>query len=238
LQHALESADEEQLVLWLDTDIIALRPLEEALLSVPHDVVITAEESNPNPNLRLLERQKLLDISLGSARETTISSSVVGVRKRHLPIIGEWKSGVETEAFVKQQQLPLRERLLFGDQEVWEAVLCSSGNLDLKVKILRNFNEMLQGTYTSYTPRDQRKGCATPLFVHATGNLKPWRKSRLRLAQEIFPYYDHAQSYLDALTVSERQYFEKEGLVSRAFKTIAGFEGYSRLRRLHHRISP
>ncbi len=233
LLDALQTAQEDELVLWLDTDIMLLSSLED-LLTGPPEEVITAEESNPNQNLDVLKRQRLLGFPTGQPRQTTISSSVVGVRRRHLSLLNDWAKGVETEEFKHQQQIPHHQRLLFGDQEVWEAALCSKTHAETPVRILRNFNEMLQGTYTSYQPADQQRGLKAPLFVHATGNLKPWRVNKLRLTQEVFPYYDVAQEYLEALPAADRAHFQQPSFAGRLVRLV-GFENYAALRRLSHR---
>lgn len=230
LLDALTRVGSEERVVWLDTDIVVLRSLT-ALAQCEPDRMYVAEESNPNPNELLHRRQELLGIETGSARETTISSAVVGVTSRHRAVLEMWEAKVNSAPFLHQQTLTPRKRLLFGDQEVLEAVVCGRNFADLPVTILRNWQDLLQATYTSFGPARPSGQCAAPLLIHATGNLKPWRRSRLRTAQELFPYFDEAQPYLSVLPVEDRLAFRGRSLFARAFKTLATFEDYARLRR-------
>jgi hypothetical protein len=235
LLDALGRAGDGERVLWLDTDTIVVRSLAE-LTAVPGDRIIVAEETNPNDNALLARRQALLGVAPGVPRETTISSAVVGVTARHRAILEHWDRLVRSEIFLAQQKLPSRARLLFGDQEILEAVLCSPEWAEVGVEILRNWRDLLQGTYTAYGPAPPPRQAGKPLLVHATGDLKPWRRSRLRLAQEIFPYFDQGQSYLAALPVEDRAAFQSRSRIARAFKACAKFEDYARLRRLLSRV--
>lgn len=231
---ASESRD-DAMVMWVDTDIIAMRDFSE-LADTPSDLVLSAEESNPNPNDELSRRQELLGLPVGSPRQSTISSAVIGVRRSHRGLLEAWQRGVETPQFKDQQRLPEDARLLFGDQEVWEAVLCTTEFQEIPVRLLRNFNEMLQATYTSYVTKSQMQREVAPFFLHATGNLKPWRKSRMRFAQEVFPYFDRAQTYLGSLADDQALPFRSSSIAARIFKRVAGFDLYTHLRRAHHRI--
>jgi hypothetical protein len=106
------------------------------------------------------------------------------------------------------------------------------------VTILRNWREMLQATYTPSSIG--YRGLPGPhLFVHATGGLKPWRPVRFRLTQEIFPYFDAAQRYLDELEPSERAAFVERSRVAKVWKAALGsFRSYVWLRRTLHQTAP
>lgn len=232
---AQETAD-DTMVLWIDTDILALRDIA-ALAETPRDLVLVAEESNPNDNSEIARRQAYLGLPAGSARTSTISSAVVGVRHRHRALVEEWRRGVESPGFKAQQELPHHQRLLFGDQEVWEAVICTPRFDHVGVRFLRNFNELLQATYTSHVNSDQMRRETEPYFVHATGNLKPWRASRARLTQEVFPYFDTARQYLPALSPEFSPAFARKSNSASLIKAVLGFRGYTHLRRMLHRIT-
>jgi hypothetical protein len=76
-----------------------------------------------------------------------------------------------------------------------------------------------------------------PLFIHATGNLKPWRKSRQRVAQEMFPYFWEARPYLNALTSEERIHFEQRNKLVWLWRHLGGgFATYRAVRRLLNRL--
>jgi hypothetical protein len=230
-----QEAGDDGMVLWVDTDIMVLRDIS-ALAQTPPDLVLVAEESNPNDNSEIARRQTYLGLPVGTARASTISSAVVGVRHRHSAMVEAWRRGVESPEFKKQQQLPHHQRLLFGDQEVWEAVVCTPRFDQVGVRFLRNFNEMLQATYTSHVTRHQMQQETEPYFVHATGNLKPWRASRARLTQEVFPFFDTAREYLPVLAPEFSPAFARKSASATLIKAILGFRGYTHLRRMLYRI--
>lgn len=231
-----QETSDECMVLWVDTDIVVLRDIS-ALAHTPQDLVLVAEESNPNDNSEVARRQSYLGLTVGAARASTISSAVVGVRHRHSALVEQWRQGVESPEFKTQQQLPHHQRLLFGDQEVWEAVICTPRFDHVGVRFLRNFNELLQATYTSHVTRRQMKQETAPYFVHATGNLKPWRASRARLTQEVFPYFDTAREYLPVLSPEFSSAFARRSTWATLLKATLGFRGYTQLRRMLHRLS-
>lgn len=236
LRSALATVGDDVRVLWVDCDIAVSGPLD-SLLAFPSDVIITAEESNPNPNRQVQARQRALGLAEGTPRETTISSAVAGVCRQHEPLLAEWGRLVSTDLFAQQQRLPWNQRLLPGDQEVWEAVLCSAPHRDKPVHLLRNWREMIQATYTCESERPAKNRRGDGMFIHATGALKPWRQSRLRMAQELFPYFDAARDYMDLLDEEERQHLWVRSTLACAWKSVlGGFRTYALARRGLHRL--
>lgn len=227
-------------VMWIDSDII-VRDSIQRLAAVPVETLIIAEETNPHDNPRLPERHKALGFEPGPPRVTTLSSCIVGVTARHRALLQAWEAGVQTDLFADMQKLPWSQRLLPGDQEVLEAVVCSAPFADTPLRVLRNHNEMVQATYTPDPPMDGHKpGQTPPLFVHATGNLKPWRTVDSRLTKEMFPYFEHAQPYLDQLEPGEADAFNPRCTPAIWWKRLLGpaaaFKSYVTLRRLQRRL--
>jgi len=241
LLQALAAADDPRTrVVWIDADILACDQVER-LAALPHETLVVAEETNHHANPRVEERQQALGLTPGPTRVTTLSSCVVGVTNAHRELLKAWEAGVLTDLFASMQGLPWGERLLPGDQEVLEAVACCGEFRQTPLHVLRNHNQMVQATYTPQTPLDgQRPGQHPPLFIHATGNLKPWRTQDSRLTKEMFPYFDHAQPYLDHLEPGERAAFTSSSFPARLCKgllgTQRGFRAYVAARRLHRRL--
>ena len=239
--HALDAQrDPAGRVLWIDTDILAVDGLER-LAAVPAETLILAEESNPNDNRKIGDRQRALGLEPGDPRVTTLSSCVVGATAAHRPLLEAWEAGVATDIFRESQAKPWGERLLPGDQEVLEAVACSATFRDTPLHVLRNHNEMVQATYTPHPPPDgERPRQRPPLFVHATGDLKPWRTRGTRLAKEIFPYFDRAKPYLHRLEPHERDAFRSTSPPARWCKALLGtnrgYRTFATLRKLERRL--
>ena len=224
-------------MVWVDVDILVAGKLS-VLAAVGHDMLIIAQESNPNDNARVMMRQRALEIPVGSPRETTISSCVIGVTEAHRPLLVRWQSLMRHESFLREQALvPENRKLFMGDQEVWEAVLCEPAHRDIPAFWLINDTHLVQAnfsTYRSSIPATSRDG---PLFIHATGNLKPWRKSRERLLQEMFPYFWHARAYRALLSPSEQKYFRRKSPFAWLWQHVGGgFSTYRSVRRLLRRF--
>lgn len=173
LMAALDEVPDRR-VIWVDTDILVIGNLS-SLARVPTQTLIVAEESNPNDNARVPLRQDKLGLARAAPRETTISSCVIGVTARHRPLLTRWQSLMSHDAFLAEQSLPPRQRRLFrGDQEVWELVLCEAEHRSVPLYWLTNDSQLVQANYTPYRRRPMLVGDER-LFVHATGDLKPWR---------------------------------------------------------------
>lgn len=231
---AMRETQGERRWLWVDVDILIAGDLSP-LSAVPADVALVAEESNPNSNGRVVPRQQALGMNVGRPRVTTLSSCVIGLTRAHQPLIEQWQQLMTLSAFVDEQAKPPAERkLFFGDQEVWEAVLCAGDQVDRPIKLLRNFREMLQATYTHHVvPLAPRGPGEHAMFVHATGNLKPWRKTPQRLTQEMFPYFRLGRQYRSALSPVERAAFTQRSAAAWTWQhLLGGFTSYRRFREL------
>ena len=217
-------------VLWLDVDIIVAGPLD-GLASVPAEVLIVAEESNAHENKRVVPRQQALRLPPHKPRETTLSSCVIGITQQHEPLLRQWQKLMDEPAFLAEQAKPAGQRkLFFGDQEVWEATLCLAEHDGVPLHWLFNGHEMLQATYSAYVPPPRVKKSG-PLFIHATGELKPWRAVKHRLTQEIFPYFRHARRYRPAMSVDQRRAFSRRSPTAWMWQhLLGGFASYQWLR--------
>lgn len=224
-------------LLWVDVDILVLGDFSE-LARVDPGTLIVAEESNPNDNARVAPRQQALQMEVGKPRETTISSCIIGVTSAHTDLLTRWQTLMEHPAFLAEQALPPGQRKLFmGDQEVWEAVLCEPPSRDQKLHWLLNDAQMLQANYTRYRPRMMSSYVDRPQFAHATGNLKPWRQAKKRMAQEMFPYFWLARPYLELLTPEERAHFTQRNALAGVWRRLGGgFTTYRAARRLLNRL--
>ncbi len=224
-------------VVWIDVDILVAGDLS-SLANVDRSTVIVAQESNPNDNARVALRHVALQIPIGSPRETTISSCVIGVTDAHRDLLLQWRELMQSEAFLAEQALPANRRKLFmGDQEVWEAALCNPANRDRAVHWLLNDSQMIQANYTTFRVSGPRAAKVHPMFIHATGNLKPWREVRQRFAQEMFPYFWNARAYGSQLSPSERAHFTQRSPIAFLWRHLfGGYESYRAVRRLAKRI--
>ena len=223
-------------LLWLDVDILVVGD-PSPLARVDNGTLIIAEESNPNDNALVARRQEVLGMESTPPRETTISSCVIGVTEAERPMLTRWQALMQHEAFLREQALPVQQRhLFFGDQEVWELVVCEASNRARPAYWLTNDSQMVQGTYTAH------RRAAMPvrdhaMFVHATGNLKPWRGGARRSGQEMFPYFWQAKPYLHVLTAVERAHFAQlSGLAWIWRHFLGGFNTYRAARRLMNRL--
>jgi hypothetical protein len=231
----------DQRAVWIDADILSVASLRK-LGQLPTDVFLMAEETTHHDNPMVRDRQAALGLTPGDPRVTTLSSCVVGVTAQHRRILEAYDRGVRTDLFASMQTRPWRERLLPGDQEVLEAVVCSGEFRNTPLHVLRNHNEMVQATYVRRRPIDgHRPGQAPPLLVHATGDLKPWRTAGTRLTKEAFPYFDHARGYLDQLDPAQRDAFASSSRPARLLKNLFGtrgaFAAYVKLRQWHARLT-
>lgn len=237
LLRAMAETPGERRWLWVDVDILIAGDLSPLTL-VPADVALIAEESNPNSNGRVIPRQQALGMTVGRPHATTLSSCVIGVTRAHEHLVREWQQLMALPAFLNEQaKPPAHRKLFFGDQEVWEAVLCAGDHADVALKLLRNGREMLQATYTHHAvPLPPRQRGEHAMFVHATGNLKPWRQSERRLTQEMFPYFWLARPYFDALSPTERLAFKRRSGAAWAWQhLLGGFTSYQWLRQTLNR---
>ncbi len=217
---------------WIDVDILVSGDLD-SLASVDPQTVIVAQESNPNDNARIALRQQALQIPIGTPRETTISSCVIGVTDAHRDLLRRWQALMFNETFLREQSLPASQRRLFmGDQEVWEAVLCTPQFRHRPVHWLVNDVQMIQANFTPFRAAVPNVKHGGAMFIHATGNLKPWRKNRSRLGQELFPYFRRARAYRSILTKLERSHFRPRSPIAFLWRYVGGgFASYRAVRR-------
>lgn len=224
-------------VVWVDVDILVAGDLS-ALAGVEHETLIVAQESNPNDNARVPLRHAALDVDLGTPRETTVSSCVIGATEAHRDLLVRWRTLMEHPAFLAEQILPARQRKLFmGDQEVWEAVLCEPANAHRPIQWLLNDVQMVQVNYAPTPTKISNVAPGGRMFIHATGNLKPWRGGASRVTQELFPYFRSAGPYMGSLDVLERTHFKQQSTIAFLWEHVGGgFVSYRATRRLLNRL--
>lgn len=219
-------------ILWVDVDILVAGEVSP-LAGVEHETLIVAQESNPNDNARVPLRHAALELAPGAPRETTISSCVIGVTDAHRDLLVRWRTLMEHSAFLAEQALPPGARKLFmGDQEVWEAVLCEPAHASRPIRWLLNDVQMVQADYTTERASVQNVAPGGRMFIHATGNLKPWRDGASRVTQELFPYFRTARPYLGSLSEEERMHFRERSPVAYVWRRLGGgFTSYRVARR-------
>lgn len=198
-------------VVWLDSDVVVMRPCTALFSNIAEDQMIVAQERASQPHQGSYERTIGWNLPVGRSLPVTTNSAVLRVRDSHLPFLRHWKAilaGAQYQAF---QRLLIPERPIYAlsDQDVMCALLGSQEYQDISLHYLQTGRDIIHsGGALSYSSIERVKGLfhRIPYFVHGQG-AKPWNLfgrdlnhpgwawSFRRLSQEISPYFAAIKDY-------------------------------------------
>jgi hypothetical protein len=201
-------------VIWIDTDIILTKPVEELFSELDHETFATTEESLWGTHDDSgAKRARAWGFPIGREMPFALNSCVVRATDRHRPLIERWRDLLGHEDYRKAQKImPVHHRPnhLTSDQDVLCALLCSTEFSDVPVRLLRRGEAVLQiFGLKSYTigERLQSMRYGIPAFIHAQG-FKPWTDKYdrpgivgylHRVYYDTSPYLWIAQAYRDQI---------------------------------------
>jgi hypothetical protein len=184
LLRMLESECNE--VVWLDSDIVVMKDIKVIFANLSPDTLVITEEAlwgayrDPEGlRCRLWRMQPARDFGF------CLNTAVLRVTTRHIPLLKDWCSLLESEAYRSAQASPgtSRQPHLMSDQDALTALLCSEKWKTIPVRVLRRGEEIIQffGLYGfTGTERIRSLWHGLPTFIHSQG-VKPWlARSRRR----------------------------------------------------------
>lgn len=188
---------------WLDDDMVLGPSFKDRVYPKLGATLLVAEEpaltQHPNPDA--LTRANGWEV--GRALPRVINGGLISISSNHKALIAAWKKILFSDEYRRLQMTPWRERPMhiFGDQEVFTALLGSKEFAHIPIAYLKEGDDIIQMFGPAgYSPRARLRnaGRGLPAIVHSMGH-KPWRpprdeyRSRLRrryesLHGELSPY--------------------------------------------------
>lgn len=214
LMHMLDTVAD--LVLWVDTDVIATQTIGRLLDQHPAETLVAAEEYYWGHHQGSTARTTTLGLDVGRVLPRSINSGVLRVARCHRRLLADWAEALATPEYAAAQATPIARRRVayLGDQEVLGGLLGSRRYADLPLAQLRRGVDIAQCFGPSgFTVRERWGARHTlPTFVHAMGR-KPWSRpppasgalgARIGAAWEnshldLTPYLEAAHPYLAEL---------------------------------------
>ncbi|MGY3604059.1 MULTISPECIES: hypothetical protein [unclassified Bradyrhizobium] len=200
--------------IWIDTDIILTKPVEELFCALDHETFAVAEESLWGTHDDSgAKRARAWGLPIGREMPFALNSCVLRATDRHRGLIERWRDLLSHKDYrAAQKIMPVHHRPvhLTGDQDVLCALLCSTEFSNVPVRILRRGEAVLQiFGLKSYTiaERLQSMRYGVPAFIHAQG-FKPWtdehdgpgiREYLHRAYYDTSPYIWIARTYRDQI---------------------------------------
>lgn len=220
-------------VVWLDSDALVERDPSPEWGELDDETMIVAQEPSNQQRQGTLWRAEAWGLAAGREIGVTINTCVVGVTRRHLPILRAWRDLLRTPTYCEEQTRPFMERqpAMRGDQDVLGALLGSAAGSEVKLQLLRAGREVLHcGGLLMYGVADRWAGLPTcrPFILHALAN-KPWESPQpgsgwfpylMTLSQELSPYVVRARSYSDAVGGDEFAWLERRSPVGRVLGVL------------------
>lgn len=186
-------------VCWLDADMVFTRDCTEMLFPIESAVLRTAQI--PNALNCIPERHAaLFGAEPSFSLDTSIGSAVVSVSQRHRTIIEKWSKTMEEKTDIINQN-----RYLFGgDQEVLEAVIMNTRDINLFISTIKNDIEHLHCSRGGIRKLLRVIFAEIPPIVHASPYKPWWPLDRsfehwARAFLECIPYTIEARRYRNAL---------------------------------------
>ncbi|MDB5690307.1 MAG: nucleotide-diphospho-sugar transferase [Sphingomonas bacterium] len=224
-------------VLWIDSDIIVTRDIRPLFAGLPPELIVATEEalcSNHGDGDAL--RTRLWGMPVGRKLGCTVNTGVIRLTTDHLPLVAEWARLLGSGLYREAQKKPWNQRPahLLGDQEVFTALLGSTGFTRFPVRLLRRGADIVQffGS-TGYTVRERLRHLhRPPAFIHAQG-AKPWAGAAilgssatarfLRAYADLSPYVAAARAYRGVL--ADDAWTMPRTSAARLFTVLAGGRG-------------
>jgi len=199
--------------IWLDTDMIIMRPISLLFEEFPRDLLIVAQEWAGNAAIPMTHYW-----NLRPGREIpSINSCVLRVTQAHRPLLKRYLQMTQQDRYRKAQTLPIHSRpiYLLGDQPLLIALLESEEFCQIPFEYLRLGRHIAQCAGSSvYRPHhrllDLFRGL--PPLIHGLGR-KPWestpsqgriQKFMLDLATDVSPYVLAARGVAKDLDMTPR----------------------------------
>jgi hypothetical protein len=197
-------------LLWVDTDIIITRDIGELYEDVSEDMVIIAEEALCSSHFDGdALRARSWGLPVGRKMPFQVNTGVLGLSLRHSRLLERWAATLRSPDYLAAMAMPwhARPRHFMGDQEVLNALLCSTEFSDVTLKYLTRGREIIQYFGSAgYTLSERFTNLirGQPIFIHSLGHkawmpMKPARgvKDRvLQAYQEVSPYTFAARRYV------------------------------------------
>jgi len=202
-------------VVWLDTDLLALRDPQILFAGMEPDGVGMAQEIRSASRQGTECRTRGWGMEVGRTLPFTLSSCILRVTPRHRELVLEWRRLMESDDFTRHLEVPMPVRPIhaMGDQDVLNALLGSKAwaGLPLRVFPLGEAVAHCGGAVTySVGERLGHLFGKEPVFLHSLSS-KPWQlldpdwifggtNRRYReLMQELSPYLMASRRYRDRL---------------------------------------
>lgn len=202
-------------VVWLDTDLLALRDPLPLFAGLDPDTVAMAQEIRSAPHQGTECRTRGWNLEVGRTLPFTLSSCILRVTSRHMDLIREWRRLMESDDFTCHLEVPMPVRPIhaMGDQDVLNALLGAREWAVFPLRVLRLGDAVAHcGGAMTYSVRERLGHLfgAKPVFLHSLSS-KPWQlldpdwifggtNRRYReLMQEISPYLMTCRRYRDPL---------------------------------------
>jgi len=179
ITHFLSEVSEE--VIWIDSDILVLRDLEELWPRCRDDVVV-AQEYN-YPAFVTSAQVEAFGLPPLTTLPHAVNSCVLRFTRSHVELLRFWGLLLGACKYQTEQQKPFAQRArgLRSDQDVLEYILSTvRPDARCSVSYVRTGFEIIQDhgstTYDFHHRLMNAFGFGHPFFVHALGE-KPWGKS-------------------------------------------------------------
>ncbi len=166
-------------VIWIDSDIIVTRPVEDLLGSLgPETFAMTEEVLWGRHDDTGAKRARAWRFPIGREMPFALNSCVIRMTDRHRALIERWHDLLNYEEYLNAQRVMLDDRPdhLATDQDVLCALLCSTDYSSVPLRILRRGEAILQiFGLKSYTIAERLQSIrhGVPTFVHSQ-QFKPW----------------------------------------------------------------
>lgn len=211
LLRALEQSDQ---VLWIDSDVIVIAPVETMLQRVPTEGMIVSTEYPDPTGILSAVRAEGHGLKLGRKFPHSINSGVMLLDRRHQALLLDWQALLSGKAYQNARKLNAKDRPihLVGDQDVLWALLSSEEHRRIDVDFFEVGRDIIMHAGgNGYTIQNRIKTLlgARPSLVHSYGAFKPWmsyERGQLSRAQyinlvcnELSPYHKAAQVYANLL---------------------------------------
>lgn len=200
-------------VIWVDTDIIVSKDLNEIYDGVDQNTIVVAEEALCSSHYDGdAMRAREWGLQVGRALPFQLNGGVIGFTRDHVPFIKRWREVLNSNDYLQAQKLPWNERPrhLMADQEVLTALLCCKDFSDIPIRFLFRGRDIIQYFGANcYTLNERLYNLLNgmPFFIHSQGH-KAWMplpkqksiKARiLNLYQRLSPYVFEARRYRHVL---------------------------------------
>lgn len=177
----LKMLEDANHAVWIDSDIICVRDLNEMLANIDPMNLVLAQDALPYPKEN--ERTAFFSLSTKRKLEKSINSCFIRVTKSeyHINVLRSWSQLMSTQKYKSNQDSPFAERpdYMIGDQDVLEAVLASEiagSTSELPITYLRSGNELITTIVPeafSVSQRIRASYLKRPFLIHGQGT-QPW----------------------------------------------------------------